>query len=236
MPSLTPVSCHACAPEDLLGPLNDAERQHAPALLFVAGDPQLLHHGARVAIVGSRKASAQGCARARKLATRLCERAIVVVSGLAAGIDTAAHQATLAAGGRTIAVLGTPLDQVYPKTNAALQHQIMREHLCLSQFPVGSPIHRRNFPLRNRTMALLADATVIIEATDTSGALGQGWEALRLGRGLFLVQSVAEDPTLSWPTTMRYYGAQVLADETLDCLFDALPPRTEVVARGTVPF
>ena len=97
----------------------------------------------------------------------------MVVSGLAEGIDTAAHQATLEAGGRTIAVLGTPLDQVYPKRNAALQHQLMREHLCVSQFPVGSPIHRRNCPLRNHTMALLADATVIIEATDTSGAWGR---------------------------------------------------------------
>ena len=236
MSPLTPHPCRAFALEALLGPLNDVEQLHAPATLFVAGDPQILHHGARVAIVGSRKASAQGLARARKLATRLCERAIVVVSGLAAGIDTAAHHTTLAAGGRTIAVLGTPLDHVYPKTNTALQHQIMRDHLCISQFPAGTPIHRRNFPMRNRTMALLADATVIIEATDTSGSLVQGWEALRLGRGLFIAKSVVEDATVSWPTKMLHYGGQILSDETLDSLFDSLPHRTEADVRGVIPF
>jgi DNA processing protein len=234
--SFTSIPCQACTPEDLLGPLNDVEQQHAPATLFVAGDPAILRYGARVAIVGARKASAQGLARARKLATRLCARGVVVVSGLAAGIDTAAHQATLAAGGRTIAVLGTPLDQVYPKTNAALQHQIMREHLCVSQFPAGAPIQRHNFPLRNRTMALLSDATVIIEATDTSGSLAQGWEALRLGRQLFVAQSVTEDVTVSWPHTMLYYGARVLSDATLDTLFAFLPHRTEADVRGAIPF
>ena len=236
MSPLTPLLCRAFAPEALLGPLNDVEQLHAPATLFVAGDPQIVRHGARVAIIGSRKASTQGLARARKLATWLCERAIVVVSGLAAGIDTAAHQVTLAAGGRTIAVLGTPLDQVYPKTNTDLQHQIMREHLCISQFPAGSPIQRQNFPRRNRTMALLADATVIIEATDTSGSLSQGWEALRLGRGLFVAKSVTEDATVSWPHKMLYYGARVLSDETLDTLFDFLPHRTEADVRGAIPF
>jgi len=232
----TPLPYRAFAPEDLLGPLNDVEHLHAPATLFVAGDPQILCHGARVAIVGSRKASAQDLARARTLATRLCEREIVVVSGLAAGIDTAAHHATLAVGGRTIAVLGTPLDHVYPTTNTALQHHIMREHLCISQFPAGAPIHRKNFPMRNRTMALLSDATVIIEATDTSGSLVQGWEALRLGRGLFIAQSVAEDATVSWPTKLLYYGGRVLSDETLDLLFDSLPHRSEADVRGAIPF
>ena len=150
-----------------------------------------------------------------------CERAIVVVSGLAAGIDTAAHHATLAAGGH-IAVLGTPLDQVYPKTNMALQHQIMREHLCISQFPAGAPIHRKNFPMRNRTMALLSDATVIIEATDTSGSLAKGGK-LCVSVGAISCKSVAEDATLAWPTKMLYYGGRVLSEETLDRLFDFLP-------------
>lgn len=230
------MSYPAYAPEDLLGPLNDVEHKHVPATLFVAGDTSLLRQNTRVAIVGSRQASAQGLARARRLAKRLCAQGIIVVSGLAAGIDTAAHHATLAAGGRTIAVLGTPLDQVYPKSNAALQHQIMREHLCVSQFPVGAPIHRHNFARRNRTMALMADATVIIEATDTSGSLGQGWEALRLGRGLFLAQSCAEDVSVSWPKKMVHYGGRLLADETLDTLFDVLPHRTEADVHGHIPF
>ena len=81
------------------------------------------------------------------------------MSGLAEGIDTAAHTAAINRGGRTIAVLGTPLDQVFPRQNAALQDQIMRDHLAVSQFPAGNPIQRKNFPLRNRTMALISDAT-----------------------------------------------------------------------------
>ena len=230
------MSYEACLPQDLLGPLNEVEQKCAPATLYIAGDTALLRQGARVAIVGSRKASPQGLARARKLAARLCARGVVVVSGLAEGIDTAAHRATLEAGGRTIAVLGTPLDRTYPQRNAALQHQLMREHLCVSQFPVGSPIHRRNFPLRNRTMALLADATVIIEATDASGALGQGWEALRLGRGLFIARACTEDHSVSWPQKMFHYGGRMLSDATLETLFDFLPQRTEADGRGCLAF
>ena len=85
-------------------------------------------------------------------------------------------------------------------------------------------------------MALLADATIIIEATDTSGSLAQGWEALRLGRGLFLAKSVVEDATVSWPKQMLYYGGRVLSEETLDSLFDFLPHRTEADVRGAIPF
>lgn len=222
--------------QELLGPLNDVEQKHAPQTLFVAGRCDWLRQGARVAIVGSRQASPEGCARARKLATRLCERGIVAVSGLAKGIDTAAHQAALEQNGRTIAVIGTPLDQVYPKTNRALQHRIMDEHLCVSQFPVGSPVGRKNFPLRNLTMALLSDATVILEASDTSGSIAQGWEALRLGRALMISKAVADDSSLSWPKKMLHYGGQILSDETLDLFLDSLPERIEADFSDNLPF
>jgi hypothetical protein len=125
----------------------------------VPDDTGILGEGARVSIVGSRKASPEGLRRASKLAGLLAGRGIVIVSGLAEGIDTAAHTAAIHRGGRTIAVLGTPLDQVFPRQNAALQDQIMRDHLAVSQFPAGNPIQRKNFPLRNRTMALISDAT-----------------------------------------------------------------------------
>ena len=230
------ASWHEVPTQELLGPLNDVEQQHAPPTLFVAGDRSLLRQGARVSIVGSRQATPDGCARVRKLVARLCERQIVVVSGLAQGIDTAAHRATLDRDGRTIAVIGTPLDQVYPKANAALQHQIMAEHLCVSQFPVGSPVERKNFPMRNRTMALLSDATVIIEASETSGSLSQGWEALRLGRELLILKAVADDESLSWPKKLLHFGAQVLSDETLEPFLDSLPERTEADLSGRIPF
>lgn len=96
-------------PTQLLGPLNPVERQHAPERFYIAGDPAILETGARVSIVGSRQASPEGLARARKLARRLAGEGVVVVSGLALGIDTAAHIATIAAGGRTV---GYTLDPV----------------------------------------------------------------------------------------------------------------------------
>lgn len=199
-------------------------------------DTGILGEGARVSIVGSRKASPEGLCRASKLAGLLAGRGIVIVSGLAEGIDTAAHTAAIHRGGRTIAVLGTPLDQVFPRQNAALQDQIMRDHLAVSQFAAGSPVQRKNFPLRNRTMALISDATVIIEAGNTSGSLSQGWEALRLGRPLFLAKSVTEDPSLTWPAEFLHYGAVLLSDETIEEFFDALPARIAARLDGNIPF
>jgi len=133
-------------------------------------------------------------------------------------------------------VLGTPLDQVYPRQNAALQEEIMRDHLAVSQYPVGYPVQRKNFPLRNRTMALISDATVIIEAGNTSGSLSQGWEALRLGRSLFLAKSVTQDPSLKWPAEMIHYGAEVLSDQTIEELFDSLPARISAKLDDNIPF
>lgn len=203
---------HEHAVEDLLGPLNDFERRNAPKRLFASGDTGLLRSSARVAIVGSRKATTAGLKRASRLAHELVAANVLVVSGMAKGIDTAAHCATIEGGGRTIAVLGTPLDQCFPKSNAALQEQIAREHLVLSQFPRASPIDRRNFPLRNRLMALVADATVIVEAREGSGTMHQAWEALRLGRPLFLMRSILDDETLTWPSKVLEYGATLLGD------------------------
>ncbi|MBY0440075.1 MAG: DNA-protecting protein DprA [Burkholderiales bacterium] len=208
---------------ELLGSLNDLEGAHSPARLFLQGDLSLLAQGARVAVVGSRKATAAGIARAERFARELAQRGVVIVSGLAAGIDTAAHRAAMACGGRTMAVLGTPLDEVYPRENAALQAAIARDHLLVSQFVSGSPVTRKNFPIRNRTMALLCDATVIVEATQTSGTRHQGWEALRLGRVVFLAREVVADQSLTWPAEMMRYGAQVLSDENLEAVAENLP-------------
>jgi DNA processing protein len=124
--------------------------------------------------------------------------------------------------GSTIAVIGTPLDRVYPRQNVDLQREIAAHHLVVSQFPPGYPIRPTNFPMRNRTMALIVDASVIVEAGETSGSLSQGWEALRLGRALFFMKSILDDqPELEWPRKMMEYGAQVLVDA--EELLDALP-------------
>ncbi len=212
-------------PEELLGPLNDVERKYAPKQLFAEGDRDILLRGGRVSIVGSRKANPESLSRASRLARILAEHGHVVVSGLARGIDTAAHEAAIQAGGKTIAVIGTPLDKVYPKENTGLQMNIMREHLCISQFPVGYPVMPKNFPMRNRTMALITDATVIIEAGEKSGSLSQGWEALRLGRELFISGWLIETTKLKWPGQMLGYGARVLSENTVETLLQGLPDR-----------
>lgn len=212
--------------EDLLGPLNAVERKNAPERLFVAGDVGLLRIGPRVSVVGSREATPESLARARSLTKALVKRGMVVVSGLAEGIDTAAHEAALAAGGKTIAVIGTPLDEVYPAKNRALQARLMREQLVVSQFPSGYRVQPKSFPIRNRTMALLTDATVIVEAGEKSGTLHQGWEALRLGRLLFIMDSVAKDDSLKWPKDMVGYGAVVLSRENLELVLDEMPEFT----------
>jgi DNA processing protein len=114
--------------------------------------------------------------------------------------------------GCTIAVLGTPLDRFYPRKNRQLQEIIMKHYLLISQFPIGYPIQPKNFVIRNRTMALISDASIIVEAGDASGSLHQGWEALRLGRPLFIWKTVMNDHSLSWPKDMEKYGAIELND------------------------
>jgi DNA processing protein len=208
-------------PEQLLGPLNPQEQRFAPKALFAAGHLDWLRRSRRVAIVGARRSGESGLRRARKLTRILVEQDVTIVSGLAAGIDAAAHTTAIEAGGRTVAVIGTPLSKAYPQAHRALQQQLMREHLVISQFPEGATTSRRSFPLRNRTMALISEASVIVEAGDGSGSLSQGWEALRLGRPLFLMASLLDRSDLSWPRTMIEYGAMVL--RTPEDLLEQLP-------------
>ncbi|MCY4347292.1 MAG: DNA-protecting protein DprA [Aestuariivita sp.] len=166
-----------------------------------------------VAVIGARKASQNSLARTRRLVRELVKNDYTVVSGLAAGIDRVAHETALNAGGRTIAVLGTPLSHVYPKENADLQRTIAREFLVLSQIPVlryEAQDYRRNrlfFPERNITMAALTQATIIVEASDTSGTLIQARSALAQGRKLFILDSCFQYPHLRWPARLAKQGA-----------------------------
>ncbi|TAH37370.1 MAG: DNA-processing protein DprA [Planctomycetota bacterium] len=196
--------------EDLLGPLSEVERKHAPEVLHVKGRVELLRSGVRVSVVGTRRPTAAGIQRAQRIAGALARHGITVVSGLALGIDTVAHRTAMAQGGGTVAVLGTPIDVSATRQNSALQDEIGRSHLLLSQFAAGTAVERRNFPMRNRTMALVSMASVIVEAGEGSGSLSQGWEALRLGRFLFIPKSVADQDGLSWSRQMRDYGALVV--------------------------
>jgi DNA processing protein len=185
--------------------------------LYVVGRIPIPLPAPRIAVVGTREPSLKGVELTKRLVRNLVKEGVTVVSGLARGIDTAAHRTAIEEGGRTVAVLGTPLNAFYPLENKALQLKMMREHMVISQFPPGSPVTRRNFPMRNRTMALLSDATVIVEAGERSGTIAQGWECIRLGRPLLIHASLKD---LTWVGKMIEYGAHLFetAAEALEVL------------------
>ena len=167
-----------------------------------------------VAVVGTRQPSEEGRARARKLVKRLVEDNFTVVAGLAKGIDTEGHRAAIELGGRTIAVIGTPLNLRYPKENHSLQQEIAQNHLIISQVPVVRYQHtpdptanRFFFVERNITMAALTQATVIVEAGETSGTLVQARHALKQGRKLFILDSNFKNSSLTWPAKFEQQGA-----------------------------
>lgn len=166
-----------------------------------------------VAVVGSRKPSEDGIRRAQRLARELVQRGFAVVSGLATGIDKAAHQAAIQADGKTIAVIGTPLGEYYPKENRDLQDYIARQHLLISQIPVlryeVQPFQKKRhyFPERNATMSALTEGTIIVEAGETSGTLTQARAALFQGRKLFILESCFQNPAITWPARFERQGA-----------------------------
>jgi DNA processing protein len=171
-----------------------------------------------IAVVGSRKPSDEGIARTRRLVRELVHDGFTIVSGLAAGVDTAAHETAIEIGGRTVAVIGTPLSHVYPRTNAGLQRQIARDFLLVSQVPVKRyenqdyRMNRLFFPERNVTMSALTEATVIVEASETSGTLIQARAALQQGRKLFILDSCFRDARLKWPHRYAEKGAIRVVD------------------------
>lgn len=169
-----------------------SEVPDSPGLLFLAGSSQYIDPPRSVAIVGSRQASAAGCARASAVAETIASEGYVVVSGLAEGIDTAAHEAALTCAGATIAVLGNGIRQVYPRQNAGLQRRIARNGALVSQFRPDSPPARWTFPARNVLMSALTCATVIVEAGATSGTRVQARAALEQGRLLVLFAGLLE--------------------------------------------
>lgn len=169
-----------------------------PRPIWYAGNFDLLARPA-IAVIGTRKVTEKGRKRAHRFARELAERGVVVVSGLAAGVDAVALASAMRAGGSVIGVIGTPINKAYPAQNAALQEEIYSRHLLITQFAIGERTFQSNFPARNRTMAAISDASVIIEASETSGTLHQASECIRLGRWLGISKSVAEDPKLTWP-------------------------------------
>ena len=168
----------------------------APAALYVTGDLGALN-APQLAMVGARKASPLGRAIARELAGALTQMGLAITSGLAAGIDTASHEGALRAGGRTVAVLGTGPDQIYPPENAGLAVRIRAAGALVSEFPPRAGPQRQHFPRRNRIISGLAIGTLVVEAAQGSGALITAEQALEQGREVFAVPGSIRSP-LSW--------------------------------------
>lgn len=188
-------------PKELEGLFKKAEERDP--IIFFSGDLNLLKVKS-LSVIGARSVSTDGLARAARISRELASAGLVVTSGLAKGVDTAAHRAAIAEGGKTVSVIGTPLDKAYPAENADLQQEIYERHLLVSQFHPGQRTFQSDFPKRNRLMAALSDGSVIVEASDTSGTLHQAAECIRLGRWLFIMRSVVENQALSWPE--RFLG------------------------------
>lgn len=188
-----------------------------PPFLFYRGE--LRHDDARaVAVVGTRKPSEEGIRRARQIAAGLARQGVTVVSGLARGIDTVAHEACLGAGGRTIAVLGTGIRNTYPPENAELAERIAATGALVSQFWPDSPPRTDTFPRRNITMSGIGQGTIVVEASATSGAKMQARMALEHGKQAFLLASLADQQ--AW--ARRYLERGAVRVDDLDTVMTRL--------------
>ncbi len=182
-----------------------------PAAIFVAGEPGLLWHP-QVAVVGSRHATAGGIDNARNFSRALAGSGLVVTSGLAEGVDAAAHLATLEADLPTVAVVGTGTDVVYPRGHARLAARIREHGAIVSELLPGTPPQRENFPRRNRIIAGLALGTLVIEAADRSGALITARQAVEAGREVFAVPGSIHNPLARGCHRLIRQGAALVED------------------------
>jgi DNA processing protein len=176
--------------------------------LFYKGNLDLLNKP-MVSVVGTRAPSREGVVRATKVTELLCDMGFVVLSGLAKGIDSVAHKTALEKNGLTVAVMGTPIHKIYPAENKLLAEQIILRGLLLSPALPNEETGKYLFPRRNKLMALLSKATIIVEAGPTSGVIHQAAECLRQKRTLILLNSLAENKNLPWVPKFLKSGARV---------------------------
>lgn len=188
-----------------------------PPFLFVHGDPGLLHQAA-VAVVGTRRPTEYARTVTEKLCSDLAASGIIVISGLARGVDTVAHEATLRAGGKTVAVLGCGIDRVYPPENRDLQRRITDTGAVISEYFIGDKPEAGNFPRRNRIISGLSPGTVIVEAGSKSGALITGAFALDQNREVFAVPGEITNPWCSGTNAMIRDGRAKLVQTVEDIL------------------
>ena len=182
-----------------------------PVVLFARGRLELLG-SLMLAVVGTRRATPYGLAATERLAGDLARAGLTIVSGMARGIDTAAHKAALAAGAPTVAVLGCGIDIVYPTENRRLAEQIVERGLLLSEFPMGTPAYPQNFPIRNRIISGLSVGVLVVEGAQYSGSAITARLALDQGREVFAVPGNITS-RMSWgPNLLIKQGAKLVQD------------------------
>lgn len=187
-----------------------------PPVLYYRGQVELQENqGSKplVGIVGTRNPSEYGRRWTRKISAALAHNGFVVVSGLADGIDTEAHRSALEAGGRTLAVLGTGVDVVYPPRNRDLYNQILNQGLVLSEYPAGTPPDRGHFPSRNRIIAGLSRAVLVMEAPTRSGALITARFANEYGRDVYVLPGSLDNPRSLGCLGLLSKGSQIILSE-----------------------
>ena len=190
-----------------------------PLLLYVTGLIDALRHPRRLAVVGSRNPTPQGEQNARQFARALAEADVCIVSGLALGVDGAAHEGALAGGAPTIAVVGTGLDRVYPKRHLELAHRIAAHGAIVSEYPLGTPPLPANFPQRNRLIAGLSQGTLVVEAAVQSGSLITARLAAEQGRDVFAIPGSIHAPQSRGCHALIRQGAK-LVESAQDILED----------------
>ena len=195
--------------EEYPGPLKTI--YDPPLCLYVRGTLEKQDEQA-LAIVGTRRASTYGAAQAERLAYQVAKAGFAVVSGLARGIDTAAHRAALKAGGRTLAVLGGAIDRLYPPENRALAEEIAASGALISEFPLGREPDRTTFPYRNRLVAGLSKGVIVVEAGLDSGAMNTAEQALEQGRGVMAVPGRVDMEGSQGPHRLIQNGARLVQD------------------------
>ncbi len=183
-----------------------------PAVLFTEGDRPDVLERPRVAVVGTRAATPHGLADARALGAALAQEGIVVVSGLAIGIDAAVHEGALDAGGAVIGVVATGLDVVYPRRHGPLYQRVKARGLVLGEQPFGIGPHPARFPVRNRIIAALSDVTIVVEATQRGGARITARRALDYGRSVLAIPGSRRNPSARGCNELLAEGAQPLLD------------------------
>ncbi|MGM9485425.1 DNA-processing protein DprA [Roseateles sp. NT4] len=217
------------------------EADYPPRLLATADPPLLLWLQGRrellgtpsIAVVGSRNPTAQGGDNARAFARSLAQAGYTIVSGLALGVDAAAHEGALDAGGATIAVVGTGLDQVYPRRNEGLAARLLASNgLIVSEYSLGTPITQANFPKRNRIIAGLTQGCLVVEAAVQSGSLITARQAAEAGREVFAIPGSIHSPQARGCHALIRQGAKLV--ESAEDVLEELPPLGTLVAKAEI--